>query len=449
MAALLALVLAGAGVLALLVVALHRPLVLVLAVVSVGLLGSGVVRGAVSRGHHRGRWLAVGAVGLVLLLTSLAVMATSRPRTAAAAVVLLALAGLLGVYAQRGYVRVAAAPTVTGPHHRLHQATRVLFCNPKSGGGKVERFDLVAEAQRRGVRVVVLERDDDLTELAEQAVADGAEVLGMAGGDGSQADVAAVCVAHDLPLVCIPAGTRNHFALDLNLDRSDPRLALDAFVEGIELRIDHGWAGERFFVNNVCLGMYPYIVEDPAYRDGRLKAAADLVPALMDDHEHTIDLRFTSPTGTAYTTAQVLLVSNNPYRGLVGLDGTGRRVSLDGGELGVLVLAAADADQLAAVARRVSLGADLEQVPGCDQWTATELRIDSGQPEVLAGVDGEALTLATPLVVRLVPGGLRVIVPMGTPATPATTERLLSAQALGSLLEIAGGVDQGPFGDDA
>ena len=168
----------------------------------------------------------------------------------------------------------------------------------------------------------------------------------------------------------------------------------------------------------------------------------------MDTERDRIDLRFTSPTGTSYTTAQVLLVSNNPYRGLVGLDGAGRRVSLDGGELGVLVLAATDADQLAAAAARLSLGADLERVPGCDQWSAASLRVESGQPAVLAGVDGEALELPSPLDIRVVPGALRVIVPVGTPATPQATDRLLSAQALGNLLEIAGGVDRGPFGED-
>jgi len=45
--------------------------------------------------------------------------------------------------------------------------------------------------------------------------------------------------------------------------------------------------------------------------------------------------------------------------------------------------------------------------------------------------------------------GLRVIVPVGTPATPAPTARLLSVQALGNLAEIAGGIDAGPYGDDA
>ncbi len=446
-AAAAAIVLGVVGALTVLLIALSRPVVFVLALAGLALVVSGVVRGAVSRGHHRGRWLVFGAVGGVVLVVCVVTLAVHHLWASLLTVVALAAAGVFGVYAQRGYVRTAAAPTVAGPRRRVATAKRVLFLNPKSGGGKVEQFDLVAEARRRGVEAVVLERDDDLTALAEQAVADGAEVLGMAGGDGSQADVAAVCVAHDLPFVCIPAGTRNHFALDLNLDRSDPRSSLDAFDEGIEIRVDHGLAGDRFFVNNVSLGMYPYIVEDPAYRDGRLKAAADLLPALMEG-DRAIDLQFRSPTGTAYSTAQVLLVSNNPYRALVGLDGTGRRVSLQGGELGVLVLAAADRDELAAAFRRLTVGIDLERVPGCDQWSGTELRIDSDSGTVLAGVDGEAMELATPLVIRVVPGGLRVLVPVGTSAPPATTDRLLSAQALGSLLEIAGGVDDTPYGDD-
>ncbi len=447
MAAVGAIALGVLGALLLLAIALSRFLVFGLALVALALLASGVARGAVSRGRHRGRWLIVGAFGLVLVVVCMVVVAVHHPWASLTAVVALGAAGVSGVYAQRGYVRTAAAPEVEGRRRRLAASRRVLFLNPKSGGGKVVEFDLVAEARRRGVDTVVLEREDDLTTLAERAVADGAEVLGMAGGDGSQADVAAVCVAHDLPFVCIPAGTRNHFALDLNLDRSDPRLALDAFGDGIEIRVDHGLAGDRFFVNNVSLGMYPYIVEDPSYRDGRLKAAADLLPALMEG-DRAIDLQFRSPSGTAYTTAQVLLVSNNPYRGLVGLDGAGRRVSLQGGELGVLVLAAADTEELAAAARRLTLGVDLEHVPGCDQWTSTELRIDSDGASILAGVDGEAMDLPAPLLIRVVPAALRVVVPVGTPAPPAATERLLSSQALGSLLEIAGGVDQGPYGDD-
>ena len=99
----------------------------------------------------------------------------------------------------------------------------VLLCNPWSGGGKVERFGLIDLARELGVETVMLDHGLDLEQLARDAVARGADCLGMAGGDGSQALVASIAVEHRLPFVCVSAGTRNHFALDLGLNRDDPR----------------------------------------------------------------------------------------------------------------------------------------------------------------------------------------------------------------------------------
>ena len=416
---------------------------------SAALTAGAAVRVVVLDGRHRVRWALAGIVGVVGLVVGLVAVAAADLAASGLLIVIGAIAALLTIYAHRGYVRPVAAPVVTGPRRDTGQRRSVLFLNPKSGGGKVGRFDLVAEARRRGVETIELGPDDDLTVLAEQAVADGVEVLGMAGGDGSQADVAAVAVAHDLPFVCIPAGTRNHFALDLNLDRDDPRLSLDAFVEGVERRVDYGMAGDRFFVNNVSMGLYPHVVTDTSYRDGRLKAATSLIPDLMRDDTPSIDLRFTSPDGVAYETAQVLLVSNNPYRGLGSLDGAGRRVSLAGGVLGVLVVAASDADQLARATQLAALGRSVEKIDGFDQWTAPEMRIDSSSGHVLAGVDGEAIELPAPLLIRIVPTGLRVIVPVGTAEPPESVPSLLSIESIGGLFEIAGGVAPGPFGDDS
>ncbi len=429
--------------------AVTHPLILVVALASMALMATSVVRLFVTTGALRVRWLVAAAIALVLLVSGIVALAISRPWLLGLLVVALAVAGWLGVYARRGFVRSTAAPDVAGPRRAVHDRRRVLFLNPKSGGGKVDQFDLVAEAARRGVEAVVLGRDDDLVVLAEQAVADGAQVLGMAGGDGSQADVASVCVAHDLPFVCVPAGTRNHFALDLNLDRADPRPALDAFVDAVELHIDHGRAGDRFFVNNVSMGVYPRIVSDPQYRDGRLRTAAELLPKLMTEPGEMDDLRITSPSGRTYSNPQVVLISNNPYRELGDVTGVGRRESLTGGVLGVMVVAVSDPDELAAAARRLTLGSSIEEIDGFDQWTAPSVVLESHHATAAAGVDGEAMDLAVPLDVRIVPGGLTVLVPVGTPATPAPISRLLSVQALGSLLDIAGGVDVGPFGADA
>ena len=130
-------------------------------------------------------------------------------------------------------------------------------------------FGLVDLAKDLGVEVVMLDHGLDLEQLARDAIAGGADCLGMAGGDGSQALVASIAIEHDLPFVCVSAGTRNHFALDLGIDREDPRLSLHAFSDGIERRIDYATVGNRLFVNNVSLGIYATIVQQEGYREAK------------------------------------------------------------------------------------------------------------------------------------------------------------------------------------
>src|SRR5215207_9508044 len=140
---------------------------------------------------------------------------------------------------------------------RLGEMAPVLFVNPRSGGGRAPIEALAAEAGAHGVEVHVLGEDDDVEALAGTVEAD---ALGMAGGDGSLAPVAAAAIARDLPFVCVPYGTRNHFARDLGLERDDPVAALDAFAGGSERRVDVGRVGDRLFMNNVSLGDYAQLV---------------------------------------------------------------------------------------------------------------------------------------------------------------------------------------------
>ncbi|MGW7311264.1 diacylglycerol/lipid kinase family protein [Streptomyces sp. NPDC054835] len=142
----------------------------------------------------------------------------------------------LGLWGVALFCARAALPRPR-PHRPAAPAARprrpVLLMNPKSGGGKVERFGLIELAERLGARVVLLETSDsgeqaDVEALARRAVANGADLLGVAGGDGTQALVAAVAAEHDLPFLVISAGTRNHFAMDLGLDRTDPTRCLAA-----------------------------------------------------------------------------------------------------------------------------------------------------------------------------------------------------------------------------
>jgi diacylglycerol kinase family enzyme len=266
----------------------------------------------------------------------------------------------------------------------------VVIVNPRSGGGKAARFDLVAQCRARGIEPVTFEPGDDLTALAEAAVRDGADALGMAGGDGSQAAVAAVAAEHDLPFVCIPAGTRNHFAADLGVDRWNVAGALDAFTGGWERRIDLGRVNGRTFVNNAAMGFYGAVVQSPAYRDHKLRTAIDMLPELVGPGAEPFDLRFTARDGHEHETALLVLVSNNPYA-VDPRPQNGTRGGLDAGVLGVLAFTGPPPLGLA-------------------EWSTPTFRVGSAAPVAL-GIDGESVEMEPPLLFESLPSALRVRTP--------------------------------------
>jgi diacylglycerol kinase family enzyme len=268
-----------------------------------------------------------------------------------------------------------------------------LFVNPNSGGGKGTRAGVVDHARERGIDVVVLDRDADPEALAADAVADGADALGVAGGDGSLAVVAAAALAHTIPFVCIPAGTRNHFALDLGVDRRDIVGALDAFTEGVERTIDVARVNGRLFLNNVSLGIYGEAVKRPEYRDAKARTLLETVRAVLGPAGAGAELSLVDDRGREHRRPAIVLVSNNPYaleRPFV----TGTRPSLASGRLGIVVL------------DRPDEGLRAESEPG-RAWTGTSFEITASGP-VPAGVDGESVLLQPPLEFAVLPAALHV-----------------------------------------
>ena len=169
--------------------------------------------------------------------------------------------------------------------------------NPRSGGGKVERFGLVDLCRQRGIEPYVLRPGDDLRQVAEDAVARGADLVGMAGGDGSLAIVATVVSGHGIPFVVVPAGTRNHFALDLGLDRADVPGALDAFDDGVDTKVDLAEINGRVFVNNASMGVYAKVVQSADYRDAKVRRLRPCCPTCWGRGPTPLDLHYTLPSG--------------------------------------------------------------------------------------------------------------------------------------------------------
>ena len=278
----------------------------------------------------------------------------------------------------------------------------VLFVNPRSGGGQAARGGVAERARANGIEVVILTPGQDLAALAREAVAAGVDAVGMAGGDGSLAVVAAAAATHDIPFVCVPAGTRNHFALDVGVDRHDVTGALDAFTDGVERRIDMAEVNGRTFLNNVSLGVYGDAVRSPSYRDAKVRTLLETAAAVMGPSAEAPALSLADDLEREHRHLAVVLVSNNPY----AIDRPlfrGTRPTLSGGHLGIIVLDGPGDSPLA---------------PG-RAWTTPQLEV-SGPATVHAGVDGEAVDLSPPLRFAVRPAALRVrISPRHPGASPS------------------------------
>jgi len=342
--------------------------------------------GLVSSGPRRVGWLIGAALVFGFTVGTLIDNGSSLVQGLATVV---CLACSFGLARQAFSVRLPL-PDATAPEHP------VLFYNPKSGGGKAEKFRLAEEAKARGIRPIELTAGADLRQLVRDAVADGADGLAMAGGDGSQAIVADIAAEHDLPYACIPAGTRNHFALDLGVDRDDCVGALDAFVDGGERKVDLAEVNGQVFVNNVSLGIYAEAVQKDEYREAKIKTLLDTVPQVLGPGGEAPELEWESPSGRKHHSGAAILVSNNKYR-LGKAVGSGTRPKIDDGLLGIAVLA----DPATAGSRLKSF-----QKPWRD-WSAPTFMVGADEP-VAAGIDGEAETIEPPLEFGIRPRALRV-----------------------------------------
>ena len=394
----------------------------------------------------------VGLLGCVLIAAASAWYGILRPgfaRVAGLAVAVLAIAGAVGLVVVGGaplvdllvvaglLVTLAASRGTLAVHVDLPGASAprhpVLFFNPRSGGGKAERFELAKQARSRGIEPIELKAGDDLEVLVRDAVARGADGLAMAGGDGSQAIVAAVAAEFGMPYACVPAGTRNHFALDLGVDRDDVVGALEAFVDGGERRVDLGEVNGRVFVNNVSLGLYAEAVQREGYRDAKIRTLLDTVPEVLGPSGSELDMRWRGPGGHEHRGGAAVLVSNNRYR-LGRAVGSGTRPRIDDGLLGITVVGA--------VSWRDEEGRSLQQP--WREWSAPTFRVDSERP-VAAGIDGEALVLEAPLDFRIRPRVLRVRVARKHPgASPSATLPDGIRAGTVELARIALGRDQKP-----
>jgi diacylglycerol kinase family enzyme len=360
---------------------------------------------------HRGilRWLAV----ILLVVAPAGVVALYVLAGLLWEVALSVALGAGAVTAGRAALRYGRSAKRPREHLAPPRRSPFLIMNPRSGGGKVGKFGLRDKAASLGAEVALLDGPGivDVASLAHDAVDRGADLLGVAGGDGTQALVAGVAAGRDLPMMVISAGTRNHFALDLGLDRDDPASGLDALSDGVEIRIDLGLIADRTFVNNASFGAYAQVVQSPAYRDDKAGTALQLLPDLLTGQQGArLSVRLDGEV--ILDGPQAVLVSNNPYE-TGDIAGLGRRARLDRGVLGIVGVHVESGAQAAGLLRPG------QRQNGLTVRTAREVIIDADAAQIPVGIDGESVLMPTPVRCTVRPLSLRVQLPSGRPGVPA------------------------------
>ncbi|TAK89238.1 hypothetical protein EPO04_04060 [Patescibacteria group bacterium] len=286
----------------------------------------------------------------------------------------------------------------------------VLIINPKSGDGRAVKAGLAAAAEKQGIKVVTTTPGSKIEQLAQAAVDDGADVLGISGGDGSIGAIAQIAISNNLPLVVLPGGTRCHFARDIGLDPNRLVDALAGFY-GVERRIDVAKINNRIFLNNASFGIYADMVDQPQYRAHKIQAARNVLQDLLTGKKPAYDLKFTMGK-KRYSQAVVVLIGVNRYN-TMSLFELGHRQQLDGGVLQINVVPTIDDAMVRQLLRNIGLkqlsnngaNSSLQQVE------LSSFKINSSNYSIVVGVDGERETYNAPITVTCLPKALRLYVP--------------------------------------
>jgi YegS/Rv2252/BmrU family lipid kinase len=291
-------------------------------------------------------------------------------------------------------------------------ARGTLFLN-RNAGAKLPPSELDAiraAAVSADVEIVEITSELDCTHEVRERLDRGLKLFIAAGGDGTVNHVLQAVVNSEATLAVLPLGTYNHFARDLGIPMNW-RAAFEVALGGSSRQIDSGRVNERFFLNNVSIGLYPELVlrREAHGRDyPRWKARLAALYTTLRKFPH-VTLALEAEHRHEVVRTHVFIISNNPYDlERIGIEAP--RASLTEGRLSVYWLPHTSRWRLTRFVARYLAGR-IRTIPGFRSFRTLRLRAQSSRSHLKVGVDGEVFTLNTPLVITAVPQSVVVRVP--------------------------------------
>jgi diacylglycerol kinase family enzyme len=292
----------------------------------------------------------------------------------------------------------------------------LMLLNPSSGV-KLPQQQIEDAARGAGLEVVRITASIDCAALVRARMNEGRRLFVAAGGDGTVNHAVQALVNTEGVLGVVPIGTYNHFARDLGIPL-DWREALEVAIGGATKQVDTARANDRFFVNNISMGLYPELVSKREARGRdypRWKARLFAAYSTLRKFPH-VAVTLESEHHQEAVRTHVLMISNNTYDlGRIGVDAP--RNGLEEGRLSVYWLPHVPRHKLMSFIAHYLAGR-VHTAPGFRSFRTARLKVQSRKTHLHVGVDGEVARLDVPLVVTIVPQSLLVKVPRsaGVPA---------------------------------
>lgn len=289
-----------------------------------------------------------------------------------------------------------------------------LIINTSSGHDKKENALSIIREKLPLIDIVTIEKGDDFLKKAKAAIlaakTDGSIVV-AAGGDGSINAVAGLCLEHDVPMGVLPMGTFNFFARDLKIP-VDLSEALDVLLTGKLAHVPVGMLNGQIFLVHAGIGLYSEIMrnrEKDKRKFGRFRIVAfisSFLSLMKTKKIHTVAIE----TETEEINRQTLniFVGNNVLQleklGLVA----NNEVKPD--ELAVILLKPMSGMQrlrftFLALIRTMKWDRRIET------FTAKNFVVETKQKNLQAAIDGELVSVSSPLHFKSIASGLRVMIP--------------------------------------
>lgn len=259
------------------------------------------------------------------------------------------------------------------------------------------------------VETLVVNRRDMPAALSELAARPDVEAVIAGGGDGTILTAILAGLGGDKPLGMLPLGTLNLFARDLGLPQ-DPVEAAGILAGARPARIDLAEVNGLPFAIWASLGMHPWIVRrrDKLQRGGQPKWRAFALAALRAFRRYPmVEVTLTVKGETVSVTTPLLVISNNSWR--EEAPPLSRR-ALDEGELEVHVARCSSRLSLLRLALHALIG-HWKTGPLLQTFRVEEVRVTSRRRRVMVSLDGEVTVMRSPLVFRLRPKALTVLMP--------------------------------------